>query len=79
VGFQFLQVSGGADHEHAAVPEVVAALDVVGRSDSVWLFGESGDLPGVRGQRFSLADIAVAGFRSVRYYAKGDQFALRCQ
>ncbi len=72
---EFLEIATGAEQEHAAVPEIVAAGDELARAGLVGLLDELGDA--MHGPRAGgPADVAVAGFRLARHDAEGDELAL---
>ena len=76
---QFLQIAGGAEEKHAAVPEVVAAGDKTGRALRIGFFHKSFDLVARFAARDGCAatDVAITRFRRRRHDAEGGQRALR--
>ncbi len=75
---QLLEIGGGTEHEHAAVPEVVAGLEVHAGSGQVGFFHEAVDAEGflVLLQGGSTLDVAVAGLGVFGQDAEGDQVSL---
>ena len=70
------QPDAGTHHEQAAVPEIVARLDVGAGGGGVGFFSKAGDaIAAVRLRRAAL-DVAITCFRPVGDDAKGDHGAL---
>jgi hypothetical protein len=68
------QIARGAEQEHAAVPQVLAAGEVLGGALRVRLFDESPHAAHrAGGERFTGANVAVGGFRARRLHAESDQ------
>src|SRR5690606_721459 len=65
---QLFQIAGGAEPEHAAVPQILARTQVVIGSGRVWLLDEAADAEGAVARRFALLDIAITGLRRGGYY-----------
>ena len=75
---QLLDIGRGAQHEHAAVPEVVAGCDEAPGIGKIRLLDELPDRVGVLEARHRgpAADVAVAGFGAVGDDAEGGQESL---
>ncbi|MOA02325.1 hypothetical protein D3C78_1217720 [compost metagenome] len=72
---ELLQIAAGAEHEHAAVPEIVAAGQVVAGGGQVRLLDEAVNCKAAGTHGGALLNVAVAGFRVGGDDAEGHQLA----
>ena len=77
VFFQFLQKAAGAEHEHAAVPEIAATFDEFGSPLGVGFFNKGGNTAHAFGQQGvgGGLDVAIAGLGFERRNPKQHHFA----
>ena len=78
IALELRKVAAGTEHEHAAVPEVLAGGDVGLGAGEIRLLDKGGDTVDST-LRFAAPDVAIAGLGLVRHDAEGDELAVaRC-
>ena len=73
---KLLQVYGGTQQKHAAVPQKAAPVEHGARCYGTGLFHKAGHTEAAVGQSFALLNVAEACFRACRRDAKGDDMPL---
>ena len=76
---KLMQIAAGLEHEHPAVPEEIAAGQIVTSGSEVWFFHEAVNSKAAGTDSRTFLYIAITGFSTVGYHTEGYQLAVLCE